>query len=384
MPTKFKRTNDSLNADRGLLSGWFLMAGLLFIGIWTCWALFARVTRYEVSDSARLEVAGAASPIETGLSGVVATSHLVLGQQVEAGQLLVELDDNEQRLALKQEQTRRAQLEPQLTALHMQMQSEDAGRIDEERVLVYSKGGAEAQVRQAKAEAGLANEEAARAEKLRAAGLISEADLQQKMAAAESKLAAVETIEQSVDRLSPELKVRDNDRTAKQRQILTDVAKLESDVATSAALIDRLHYEIERRKIRAKVSGNVTECAVLHPGAHISEGQQLGVLLPVGRVQMIADFEPAAAFGKLHAGQPATLRLNGFPWAHFGVLSATVSRVAGEIHNGKVRVELALNDTSAARIPLQHGLPGSVEVEVERVTPAAMLLRSAGQTIGAH
>jgi membrane fusion protein (multidrug efflux system) len=76
--------------------------------------------------------------------------------------------------------------------------------------------------------------------------------------------------------------------------------------------------------------------------------------------------------------------LNGFPWAQFGVLHATVSRVAGEIHDGKVHVELALNPTSGSRIPLQHGLPGTVEVSVERVSPAEMLLRSAGQAIGAH
>jgi membrane fusion protein (multidrug efflux system) len=30
-------------------------------------------------------------------------------------------------------------------------------------------------------------------------------------------------------------------------------------------------------------------------------------------------------------------------------------------------------------IPLQHGLPGSVEVQVEEVSPAVLVLRTAGQ-----
>ena len=328
--------------------------------------------------------AGSASPVEANETGEVAVSHLVLGQQVQAGAVLLQLDDRDQQLALRQEQTKRSELGPQLEALRMQVESEDAGRVDEEHVLVYSKSGAQAQVQQAKAEAALAAQEAGRAQKLRSAGLISEADAQKARAAAESKRAAVETLQQAELRLAPELQVRSSDRTVKQREVLTDIAKLEGDIAASDAEIARLRYEIEKRKLRARVSGKLTECLILHPGAHINEGQQLGVILPPGKVQMIADFNPASAFGKLHPGQRATIRLNGFPWAQFGVLHATVSRVAGEIHDGKVRVELALNPDPGSCIPLQHGLPGTVEVSVEQVTPAAMLLRSAGQVIGAH
>jgi membrane fusion protein (multidrug efflux system) len=99
---------------------------------------------------------------------------------------------------------------------------------------------------------------------------------------------------------------------------------------------------------------------------------------------VIAEFSPDAALGKLQPGQPAIVRLEGFPWAQFGTLSARVSQVAGEIRNGKVRVELAVNAAPRSRIPIQHGLPGSVEVEIERASPALLLLRSAGQALGAR
>jgi membrane fusion protein (multidrug efflux system) len=295
--------DQSLQADRGLVSGLLLVAGLGLLVAWLTWAFSARVTRYEVSDSARLEVAGSASPIQASATGEVAVSHLVLGQAVAAGAVLVELDNRDQELALRQEQTRRNQLGPQVEALRMQIQSEDAGRRDEEHVLVYSTSGADAQVEQAKAEAALTAEEAARAQKLRAAGLISEADWQTARAASESKRAEVESLKQAALRLAPELQVRASDRTVKQREILTDIAKLEGDLAASDAEMARLRHEIEKRKLRATVTGKLTECLVLHPGAHVSEGEQLGIILPAGKVQMIADFNPASAFGKLHAGQ---------------------------------------------------------------------------------
>ena len=81
------------------------------------------------------------------------------------------------------------------------------------------------------------------------------------------------------------------------------------------------------------------------------------------------------------AVDPARLRLDGFPWAQWGMVSARVRTVGAEAREGAVRVELALVGRGETRIPLEHGLPGSVEVEVERVSPAVLLLRAAGQLV---
>jgi membrane fusion protein (multidrug efflux system) len=77
------------------------------------------------------------------------------------------------------------------------------------------------------------------------------------------------------------------------------------------------------------------------------------------------------------------MRLEGFPWAEYGALRLKVIRVASEIRDGTVRVELALDGSQPSRIPLQHGLPGIVEVEVERTTPMAVILNAAGHFVGA-
>jgi membrane fusion protein (multidrug efflux system) len=56
--------------------------------------------------------------------------------------------------------------------------------------------------------------------------------------------------------------------------------------------------------------------------------------------------------------------------------------VANEARDGAIRVELRLVPEALTTIPLQHGLPGTVEVEVERVSPAALVLRGVGQRLG--
>jgi membrane fusion protein (multidrug efflux system) len=60
-------------------------------------------------------------------------------------------------------------------------------------------------------------------------------------------------------------------------------------------------------------------------------------------------------------------------------LQARVLRVAQEQHDGLVRVELTVQDPSSFAAPLQHGLPGVTEIEIDRVSPASLLLRALGR-----
>jgi membrane fusion protein, adhesin transport system len=384
MPNSFHRVSRALGADHGGISTLALLVATGLLAGWMAWAVESRVTRYEVSDSARLEVDRAAYPIQTGSSGRLVLSNLVLGKEVRAGDLLVELDSTAERLSLQQERTRLGAFQPQLIALQAQMASEDQGRTAERGVLAFSIDGARAQYREAEEQASAAEQQADRAQRLHAEGILSQADAERAKADALSKRAAADHLKIAIARLEPELNVREQDREVRKKQIASDIAELEAGIANSTAAIERLQYEIERHRIRAPISGRLGECAPLRPGAHVNEGQQLGVILPSGNVQVIAEFQPAAALGKLHAGQRAAVRLDGFPWAQYGTIPAEVSRVADEIRDGKVRVELALTAASRSPIPLQHGLPGSVEVEVERVSPAQLLLRSAGAMVGAH
>ena len=80
----------------------------------------------------------------------------------------------------------------------------------------------------------------------------------------------------------------------------------------------------------------------------------------------MTDFPPAV-LGRIQPGQPARLRLDGFPWMQYGAVSATVASVASEVRDGWVRVELAVRPDAAPPIPLQH------------VSPATLLLRTAGR-----
>lgn len=384
MADSFHRVNGALRADRWLGTMIALAFGASLLAAWMFWAFGVHLTRYELSDSASLEIDGAPYPVQASTGGRIRVSHMMLGKQVEAGEVLAELDTEDLRLNLQQERIKAAALAPELAALQAQMQSENDGRTVERKVLGFSTASARAQFQEAETQAQLAEANAKRAEQLRAEGILAEADAQKAKAEAQSKHDAAESLHAAITRLEPELQVRERDRDVKLREKQGDEAKLLADLADTAASVRRLEYEIDRRRIRATVSGKLGDCAPLRPGTHVAEGQQLAVIIPAGKLQIISQFEPSAALGKVRPGQHAVMRLEGFPWAQYGTVRAQVARVASEIRDGKVRVELAVDLEGKSLIPFQHGLPGRVEVETDRITPAAMILRSAGEWVGAR
>jgi membrane fusion protein (multidrug efflux system) len=384
MERDFHRVSQTLCSDRGWRSVIGVLTCLLLGMGWIWWAFAARVSSYEVSQSARVEVGGSGYPVQADRSGQVVSSALTIGKEVQQGDALLVLDSGKERLALAEEKAKLTALRPQLAVFRTELEAQARGGTDERQVLRWSAQEAQDKYQEADAQAVLAESEAHRAALLQQAGIIAEAEGQRANATAERYRAAAESLRIAMGSLQPQLKVREADRELHVKEIYSEMAKLGAQEQTSAAVIQQLDYEIGRRTIRASATGKLTECAELRPGAYVNEGQKLGVIASQGKVAVVAHFLPAAAFGKLHAGQAAILKLNGFPWMQYGTVATTVSRVAGEIRDGQVRVELAVDTAHPSHIPLRHGAPGTVEVLTGRISPATLLLRSAGHLVGSH
>jgi membrane fusion protein (multidrug efflux system) len=380
MSTGFSRTLRSLDADGARRPTAILVATACLIGAWAGWSVLAHVTLYEISATARLEVDQAVTPIQSPLAGRVVTSNLRIGREVQEGDVLVELDSETERLELAQERARLEALGPQIRALRDQAAAEDAARGQEKTAASVAAEQARSGVKEAEAPARFAEAEGDRLRQLRAEGLIPERDYQRGQAEMQRTRAASESQRLAVSRLEQEQRTRESDRIARLKSLTADIARIESQMPGLKASIARLEHEIELRRVRAPVSGRLGEGAVLRPGAMVREGERLAAIVPESRLAMIAQFPPSAAMGRIRPGQPARLRLDGFPWAQYGTVTAIVSRVASEVRDGSVRVELAV-DRAPSAIPMQHGLPGAVEVEVERATPAALILRNASRVL---
>ena len=93
--------------------------------------------------------------------------------------------------------------------------------------------------------------------------------------------------------------------------------------------------------------------------------------------RVVAYFPPAARI-KVRPGQSAQLRLNDFTPTEYDSLVATVISVDDQVRDGRIQVVLHIPSSSAPAKLLQRGLTGTIEIEVERVSPAFLILRAAG------
>ena len=95
--------------------------------------------------------------------------------------------------------------------------------------------------------------------------------------------------------------------------------------------------------------------------------------------QALAIF-PAAALRHLQTGQSAQVRLDDFPAAEYGTVTATVTDVDTVVQEGHIQVKLHLLNNPHSPIPRQRGLTGSAEVEVGKMTPAQLLWQTLRQS----
>jgi membrane fusion protein (multidrug efflux system) len=379
LPSDFSRTSRALALESGRPAQVALaLAGVCLAG-WLGWFTLGRVTVYEVSRRARLEAAITARDVSPVEAGRIVGSSLQIGRRVHAGDILVELDAESERLQLAEETAR-------LTGLPLKIATARAQAEALEKAMSADRGSTDAALRSAQAReregaaaVDLADEKERRIRTLAASGLFS--DVEALRYATEARKAR-----SNRDALKAEGEKAAFDAKLSQRRGEADIAALrqslvamEADLDASRATAARLQTQIENRRIRAPADGVVSEVQSLAPGAVVAAGQKLATIVPAGGLSIVAEFPPAYALGRLKVGQSARLRLDGYPWAQYGVVNAKVIRVAGEPRDGLLRADLVALPASASRLALRHGMTGAAEVAVEQLSPADLVLRAAGQ-----
>lgn len=381
METSFPRTLRALSGER---SPWALVASLvatlLFLG-WGVWMARARVRLHAVTATARLEAGGVARPVAALRSGRIAAARAVLGDAVHAGDVLFELDADAARLALAEARAGLPALGERRAALERAAAAEEQRARTLAAVAAAELDELDAWIRAGEAAAGTARDGAERSAELQAQGLVADADAERLAGEAEGAESRSQALRHRRERRRMELDDRLQEARARLEGLRADRAELDGTEALLRASAERLERDLAECSVRAPVDGRVGALSDLRPGAVVQAGQELAVVVPDRALAVLADMPVAEAAGRIAPGQPARMRLDGFPWSQHGSLMLRVVAVAAEPRGERLRVELAIPDPGAFPVPLRHGMTGAVEVVVEEVTPLGLLLRSVGRWI---
>ena len=227
------------------------------------------------------------------------------------------------------------------------------------------------------AAAGLA--ESQRLDKMLAQGVVAafEADAARAHAAKLRDEASAQHLK--VQRFDADLTV---ERIRVERDLLDLRAKevaLSAQHDAAANDVAALEARFEATRIRAPISGVLGEAETIGVGAFVAEGATIATIVPDGKVRIVAEMLAAGAAGVFASSSPRAFDSTAFRGRN------TEACLRGSNASGPRRamdglVKLVVLPGANPAIPLQHGLPGRVDVEIERIA-ARLALRLAGRWV---
>ena len=376
--SRFARSAASIGRDGFRIEALIGALAVAVVGTWLAWFLLAEIPVYEVTAAGRIEVVHSAHHIDAPASGRVVAAAAALGRRVEAGEVLFELDADAERLDADEQRALISSVEAQRDALQREIDAAEAALAAAVGSLEVAVEEARARQQASRAVASRSRQQASEAGALARRGLISRAERRDAAARARESSAAARAQTLAAERARLEREAELDEHRLQLEELRRARAALDGQLETGRVKLRRLEREIERRTLRAPVSGVVGEAANLPIGSLVAEGDRLATVVPDGELRVVGAFTPRV-LGRIRRGQIALFRPEAFPSTQYGAVRARVEHVSSEVRDGAIRVELALLADAGSAIPQQHGLPGVIEVEVERVSPAALVWRALGR-----
>jgi HlyD family secretion protein len=250
------------------------------------------------------------------------------GQNVKRGDVLIELDDEDERASVAQARGAVAQAEARVRQLR------EVGLPAAEQALV-----------QAQANLTQARRQHERAKELKAKGFVSQAaldDAQRNLDVAESQLSAAKL------------------QVATNRPAGSDFAVAQTALAQARANLGVVQAKLDQTVIRAPVDGTLIARNV-EPGNVVQPGKELMVLAPAGETQVVVQIDEKN-LAQLKLGQQALASADAFPKERFAAELVYINPGIDALR-GSVEVKL--------RVPkppdyLRQDMTVSVDIEVAR------------------
>jgi len=299
-----------------------------------CFAWFLYSGTYESTDDAQVDAH--LNPIAARVQGTVATVYVEDNQAVQAGQPLVDLDPNDERVALAQAQANYDQAVAQLKAQNpnipitqatnaSDIASQQAEVQNAEAALSAAKSDYEsavAKLREAEATNQKSQSDLVRYKQLLDKQEIANSDYDQYLSAARSQGAAVTAAEASAESYKKVIQQREAQLTqqrAKYQQTVANAPRQveikNADVASTAAAVESSKAQLDQAKL------NLAYCHVVAPvagivmqrdaevGQRIAAGTQLLMVAQVDAPWVTANFKETQ-LRKMHPGQRVSVKVD--------------------------------------------------------------------------
>jgi membrane fusion protein, multidrug efflux system len=307
-----------------------ILVVLLAIGVG--WYLYAQ--GYEDTDDAQVD--GHLNPIASRIDGTITAVHVDDNQNVQAGQLLVELDPSDDQIAFQQAQAQHDQAEAQLHASHPNLPitriSNQNDLTSQQAEVVAAEAGvaaaqhdldsATAKLKESQAVSDRNQADFARYQTLYAKQEVSRADYDQYKSIAAAQLqtvasnqSAVASAQKTVEQRNAQLaqqqsKLRQTESSAPLQVAIreADIKSQEANAEATQAALQQSRLNLGYTHITAPVSGVVTQRSA-EIGGRISKGQQLLMIVQTDDLWVTANFKETQ-LSRMRPGQHVRIHVD--------------------------------------------------------------------------
>ena len=393
---------------------------LLVIVVFLTWSSVSEMDEITRGDG-KVVPTSRIQEIQNLEGGIVAEIQVAEGMVVEAGQILMTMDDTRFSSNLAEQRAEKLALE----ARKLRLQSEISGAgfepsldlvntipelLQTEEQLFHSRkeelgsrrNTANEQLQQNKDQLEelkakrnllndrkrLLNEELEMFQQMAKGGAASKAELLRTERAYLDTVGEKAITEKSIDRVKASIRESESKLSEvelnfinQSRQELSEtLARINSLAATDSALSDR----VDRTKVRSPVQGVIKSINVTTRGGVVQPGMSMMEIVPLNdKLQVEARIRPED-IGFLHPGQKAIVRFSAYDFTVYGGLEGQVKHISadtiideqGESHY-LVRIETDRNnlDQSGDSRPVIPGMVATVDIVTGKKTLLAYLLK---------
>jgi membrane fusion protein (multidrug efflux system) len=295
-----------------------VIALVLLLGIYLIWHHYSQI---ESTDDA--QITGDIYPVSSRVGGTVKAVHAEDNQYVEAGTVLVEIDQADYQVSLQRAQAELADAQANAiaaktgvpltsTSTSSQLQGATAAVTAAQRNV----DAAQARVREAEANHTKAADDVARYKSLVQKDEIPKQTYDTAVAAEAAALATLETAKANVasaESAVVQARAQQQGASTVPQQVAVSKAKAgsaEATVGKNQAMLDQAKLNLGYTAVRAPVSGIVSKKSV-QPGQTIQPGQSLFAVVPPENLWVVSNFKESQ-LKEMKPGQSAKVHVDAY------------------------------------------------------------------------
>lgn len=337
--------------------------------VYAIWALF--LNHFVSTDNAY--VGAETASITSMVNGQVQQVLVKDTQSVKQGDVLVQIDDRDAKIAV-------AAAQAELTKAKRQYKQTRANSSALNSQVFVSDDGihsAEAQVQKAQVDLGKAEKELLRRQQLSASGAISKEELSTAQIAVENAQASLAVSQASLAQAKSNQKAAQSTLAANDALIQDSNENSTPDVLIAETKLKQALLDLERTQIKAPLDGVVTRRNI-QVGQRVAPGTVMMMVVPVSQLYVDANFKESQ-LEKVRAGQQVSLvsdlygdavEFHGTVQGFSGGTGAAFALIPAQNATGnwikvvqRLPVRITLDPQELAKHPLRVGL--SMEAKID-------------------